>query len=99
MIIVQCDAMISLVDDIYYSRAWCSVEIMVIQKLKRAYGLHLWYEQVPLGSDKDEPGWPQKYELREGNIDFPIVLSEKHLTFESDRSRILFLERQMKLLT
>ncbi|KAM0325900.1 hypothetical protein ACHAQA_007203 [Verticillium albo-atrum] len=90
MIVAQCNAVISLVDEHYYERAWCSVEVMMVQRLRRAYGLHLWYEHV----DVPEKGWA----LREGALDMGIVMAEKKLTFESDRPKVLFLERQSKLL-
>ncbi|KAI6141989.1 hypothetical protein BKA82DRAFT_19790 [Pisolithus tinctorius] len=44
MIIAQCNALISLVDDAYHTRAWCSVEVMMVQTLRKSYNLHMWYE-------------------------------------------------------
>ncbi|KAF3355121.1 hypothetical protein HYQ45_000419 [Verticillium longisporum] len=90
MIVAQCNAVISLVDGQYYERAWCSVEVMMVQQLRRAYGLHLWYEHIAT----QHGAW----ELREGALDMEIVMAEKKLTFESDRPKVLFLERQSKLL-
>ncbi|KAL8734615.1 MAG: hypothetical protein Q9181_003149 [Wetmoreana brouardii] len=46
MIVTQCDAVISLIDDRYYNRAWCCVEAMMVQTLRKSYGLHLWHEHV-----------------------------------------------------
>ncbi|KAG7152015.1 hypothetical protein HYQ46_012157 [Verticillium longisporum] len=60
MIVAQCNAVISLVDGQYYERAWCSVEVMMVQQLRRAYGLHLWYEHIATGRGV--------WELREGVI-------------------------------
>ncbi|KXX75831.1 Tetratricopeptide repeat protein 28 [Madurella mycetomatis] len=99
MILAQCNVLISLVDDLYYTRAWCMVEAMMIQKLKRAYNIHLWYEQVATSPgenllEQDEKGWY----LREGPMDLDITMADKHLTFEDDRPKVLFLERQSKLL-
>jgi hypothetical protein len=92
IIIAQCNAIISLVDDQYHTRAWCSVEVMMVQALRRSYDLHLWYEHVLL---------PQGHEhgiLRKGPIDLKIVMADKFLTFENDRPKVLFLEKQSKLL-
>jgi len=51
--ITQCDAVISLVDSDYFTRAWCCVEAMMIQSLVR-YGIHTsrrpaweWWEHHP----------------------------------------------------
>lgn len=96
MIIAQCNAVISLVDDKYHSRAWCSVEAMMIQTLKKSYKMHLWYEhQLPQKHDGEEDAGG----LREGPLDLHIFMEEKDLTFESDRPKVLFLERQSKLLS
>lgn len=97
MIIVQCDAMISLVDDNYYNRAWCSLEAMMIQTLKESYGLHLWYEHVPLDEHTGEDS--KGGFLREGPMDVKLSsVAEKELSFEEDRPKLLFLERQSQLL-
>ncbi|KAI0134048.1 hypothetical protein BJ170DRAFT_183062 [Xylariales sp. AK1849] len=98
MMIMQCDAMISLVDEDYYSRAWCSVEVMLMQTIKKTYGLYLWYEQVATSRRQEATGLRHNYVLREGNIDLQLVLAEKHLSLETDRQKIYFLERQIKLL-
>ncbi|KAI6033700.1 hypothetical protein BKA83DRAFT_4179937 [Pisolithus microcarpus] len=90
MIIAQCNALISLVDDAYHTRAWCSVEVMMVQTLRRSYNLHMWYEHVPSDLDGDT--------LREGPIDWQVIMKDKQLTYESDRPKVLFLERQSKLL-
>ncbi|KIH93323.1 hypothetical protein SPBR_04067 [Sporothrix brasiliensis 5110] len=90
MLVAQCNAVISLTSADYYDRAWCSVEVMMAQVLCRAYGLHAWYEHVV---DADSHGT-----LRPGPMDIEINMAHKVLAFESDRPRILFLERQAKLL-
>ncbi|KAK9415678.1 hypothetical protein SUNI508_10156 [Seiridium unicorne] len=98
LIIVQCDAIISLVDETYYSRAWCSVEVLYIQTLRKAYGRHLWYEQVAVGTVQDNDGFMPKYALRVGDVETEIVLTEKKLTYQSDEVKIAFLDRQVRLL-
>lgn len=110
MILAQCDAVISLVDDEYYDRAWCSVEVLLIQTLQRAYGVHKWYEHVllpgPPGSEGEytegklvDAGRP----VKRWNLLCPILqkdinMAEKKLSLESDRPRVMFLERQSRLL-
>ncbi|OJD28502.1 hypothetical protein ACJ73_00101 [Blastomyces percursus] len=103
MILVQCDAVISLFDDLYHHRAWCSVEVMMVQTLRKSYGQHMWYEQVLAlqsqegGNDANENG-NEEWVLREGPIELEIVMAEKQLTFEEDRAKVMFLERQSRLL-
>ncbi|KAI1080268.1 hypothetical protein F5B20DRAFT_540013 [Whalleya microplaca] len=100
MIIAQCDAVISLVDDLYYTRAWCAVEALLIQTLVNSYKMHLWYEQVLVPSGEGEDGGDRSsvWRLQAGPTNLPLVISEKHLSFEEeDRPKVLFLERQSKL--
>lgn len=99
MIIAQCNAVISLVDDKYHSRAWCSVEVLMVQTLKKSYNLHLWYEHVLAQPDAIEEKVGSKGILRDCPIDLKIAIIEKDLTFEEDRPKVLFLERQSKLLS
>ena len=89
--IAQCDVVISLVNNDYYSRAWCCFEVMMIQTLRRSYRLHFWYEQV---RDEVTGGWS----LREGDVDMEVSTTGKLLSFEEDRVRLEFLEGQCRLL-
>ncbi|PGH13578.1 hypothetical protein AJ79_03571 [Helicocarpus griseus UAMH5409] len=103
MILVQCDAVISLLDNTYHQRAWCSVEVMMVQTLRKSYGKHLWYEQVlapqpPQGNSDANKSERGRWILQEGPMELDIVMGEKHLTFEEDRPKVLFLERQSRLL-
>jgi len=98
MILAQCNAVISLVDDQYHNRAWCTVEAMMVQTLKKSYNLHLWYEHVLVQPDENNEEGGGKWILREGPMDLKAVMAEKQLTFEEDRPKVLFLERQSKLL-
>lgn len=98
MIVAQCNAVISLLDDEYHTRAWCSVEAMMVQTLRRSYGLHLWYEHVLLSPDKITSGGVERGYLEQPPLDLEISMAEKNLSFEEDRSKVLFLERQSKLL-
>jgi hypothetical protein len=83
--------MISLIDDKYYNRSWCCVEVKMIQTLIRAYDIHLWYEDVY--DFATEEGY-----LRPGPLDLRISMAEKEVTYEADRPSLLFLERQTLLL-
>ncbi|QIX00506.1 hypothetical protein AMS68_006023 [Peltaster fructicola] len=95
LIQAQCDAMISLVDDKYYDRAWCCVEALIMHALQKAFGVHLWYEYCERsGADNTRTNT-----LLPGPQHLQIALGSKLLTFEEDRSRILFLEKQSRLLS
>lgn len=98
MILAQCNAIISLVDDQYHSRAWCSVEVMMAQTLKRSYNLHLWYEHVLVQPDQNQEDGDERWILREGPMNLEVLMADKQLTYEEDRPKVLFLERQSKLL-
>ncbi|KAJ4985129.1 hypothetical protein SVAN01_09356 [Stagonosporopsis vannaccii] len=92
MNLAQCNAMISLTDEDYYNRSWCCVEVLILQVLRKAYdGLYLWYEHIdhPTGAEKP---------LRPGPANLVIDMSTKDVTDERDRPKLLFLERQMRLL-
>lgn len=91
MCIAQCDAMISLIDDLYYTRAWCCIEVMMIQTLQRSYNIHLWYEHVQDKETGDEF-------LRKGPLEKEMLIADAKLTLEGDRRSLTFLERQAKLL-
>ena len=97
MIIAQCNALISLVDANYYNRAWCSVEVMMIQALRRTYNLHSWFEHVA-NTEASKSGGNYNWTLKKESSDFDIDLTTKQLRFEHDWSKVKFLERQCKLL-
>ncbi|KAM0322083.1 hypothetical protein ACHAQA_009712 [Verticillium albo-atrum] len=93
MVVAQCNALIGLVDDTYYDRAWCAVEVMMLQSLRRPYGLHLWYEHKVSGVEGSTGA------LRAGPGDLAFTIADKKLSFEEeDRPKVTFLERQSKLL-
>lgn len=91
MNLAQCNAMISLIDETYYDRSWCCVEVLMIQTLLNSYGLHLWYEHV-VGTEGTEE------HLRPGPLEMPINLAKTKVTYEADRLKLQFLERQTRLL-
>jgi hypothetical protein len=42
LVVMQCDAMIILVDETCHKRAWCAVEVMLMRAIVESYGLHQW---------------------------------------------------------
>ena len=99
MIVAQCDAVISLVNDSYYKRAWCSLEAMMVQTLRKSYHLHLWYEHALVRPEDYTIGEGEQWRLREGPLDLALSsIAEKELSFGEDRPRLLFLERQCRFL-
>jgi len=102
LVITQCDAIIGLLGEDYHERAWCCVETLLAQVLRRSYGYHLWYESVP--SELLGPGTGDRVDdvaeeiFRESSMDRVIAPTAAGLTFEADRPIIMFLERQAKLL-
>ena len=94
--LAQCNVVISLVDELYESRAWCSVEALLAYTLRDSYLQHAWYEQVHTGIGKE--GRPT-FKLRQGSFDMTVPMAKKHLRFErEDRPKVVFLERQRHLL-
>ena len=61
----------------------------MVKTLRGSYGLHKWYEHMLDGRGG--------FMLRETG-DHEIVIKDKSLTFERDRPKVLFLERQSHLL-
>lgn len=84
--VTQCNAMISLLDDTYYERAWCAVEVMLMRALVESYGLHQWWEH-------------SSGRLRKAEDNRLFDVAKLKLTKErQDRPKIDFLVRQSKLL-
>lgn len=82
--------MISLVDSTYYERAWCGVEVMLIDTLATSYGVHHRLEHVQNGVDSS---------LRYVDQGRAILTDQLKLTNETDdRPKIDFLVRQSKLI-
>lgn len=102
MIIAQCNTLISLLDDSYYDRAWCSLETLLIRTLQKRYKLHSWYEHRAQGTpsgvavQSSNDSWI----LRPGNNRPSVEVSSthKHLSVEDDRSYLLFLEQLVEIL-
>ncbi|KAK2758002.1 hypothetical protein FQN54_004408 [Arachnomyces sp. PD_36] len=88
--VTQCNAMISLMDDEYWNRAWCAVEVRLMRQLMRSYHLYSWWEHR-LHSGED----PVNGILIPGNEIRDLNISKKGLTEEkADRPKIDFLVRQ-----
>ncbi|EXL63245.1 hypothetical protein FOCG_01605 [Fusarium oxysporum f. sp. radicis-lycopersici 26381] len=98
MILAQCNAVISLVDNDFPTRAWCSLESLLVQTLKQSYSIHQWYEQVPLGHGEDGEGGYGSWKLKVASINEKLNIREKSLTVKDDWPKVLFLEKQAKLL-
>lgn len=87
--------MISLVDSDYYTRAWCSVEVMLVRELIKSYRLHEWWEHVLDSPEKDSV----RGSLVKGDLDLDLDISTQWLSKEElDRPKVEFLLRQSKLL-
>jgi hypothetical protein len=84
IIIAQYNAVISLVDNKYYSHVWCSVKVIMVQALKKSYNLYLWYKHMLIQSDTLKEEGASRGFLREGLIELKISMLEKNLTFEED---------------
>jgi hypothetical protein len=57
MIVAQCDVLLSLVDETYYTRAWCCVEVLMIKTLMEdRLSPHEWYEHVAETNEDGEIG-------------------------------------------
>ena len=93
--VTQCNAMISLVDEEYYERAWCAVEVMLMHELIDSYGVHEWWEHVLQSPQTDRLSGSLKKGSFHGNIDVGNLRLTKE---KEDRPRIDFLIRQSKLL-
>ncbi|KAF2213419.1 hypothetical protein CERZMDRAFT_111123 [Cercospora zeae-maydis SCOH1-5] len=98
LVVPQCDALISLVDEGYHDRAWCSIEVMIIHALRQAYGIHEWFQHVEQAKDSSDAQQAANYHLREGPACAEGDLSSKKLRCQHDMERVLFLERQIRLL-
>ncbi|KAL8834868.1 MAG: hypothetical protein Q9176_007233 [Flavoplaca citrina] len=94
--LAQCNSVITLADQDYESRAWCSVEALLAHTLRNSYHQHTWYEQIPIRVAKDDQA---AFRLQQGQFNTTIPMSEKRLQFEEvDRPKVVFLERQSHLL-
>lgn len=56
MILTQCNALISIVDETYWTRSWCSVEALMIQILCRNYLYHEWFVLSPSSIESAKAG-------------------------------------------
>jgi tetratricopeptide (TPR) repeat protein len=90
--VAQCNAVISLVDDRYLTRAWCGVEVLIMQTLRESSKLYTWWKHR-LHSPADRINGI----LEEGSEE-KVQPSALALSHEGDRRHIQFLERQSMLL-
>jgi hypothetical protein len=94
LIVAQCDAIISLVDDTYYSRAWCAVEVLLMQTMA-LYKRHECFEHLLNDPSFDPVNGHLQQRVRSFEVD---KICDLQVTYESDRPLIAFLVRQSKLL-
>ncbi|KAL2194085.1 hypothetical protein P885DRAFT_43648 [Corynascus similis CBS 632.67] len=113
LMVTQCDAVISLVDETYYERAWCCVEAMMISELDVSFyedfSAHRWLEHMPFamadsaastgetGDDRANATGGGKWTLQKARR-LALKMQDKKLTYEQDRPKVMFLERQSRLL-
>ncbi|KAK5171853.1 uncharacterized protein LTR77_003489 [Saxophila tyrrhenica] len=93
MVVAQCDAMISLVDNRYLTRAWCAVEVLIMQTLRETSNQHEWWEHQLHDPDNDNLNG-----FLDRGRDQKLEPSRMDLTKEADRRHIEFLKRQSMLL-
>ncbi|OQN95998.1 hypothetical protein B0A48_17989 [Cryoendolithus antarcticus] len=100
LVITLCNTMISLVDDSYFSRAWCAVEALLMQSLL-SYGHHKHLEhhvrrdgsgeRFAEGSLSPSRRLEQLQDVATNDVKYGVTKPE-------DRTSIRFLARQAKLL-
>lgn len=94
LVVAQCNAIVSLIDKAYYKRAWCAVEVLMMQTMA-SYKQHRCFEHRLYSNSEDlVSGY-----LQQRVQDFEVgEIANLELTLESDRPTIAFLVRQSKLL-
>nr|OQO17498.1 hypothetical protein B0A51_16533 [Rachicladosporium sp. CCFEE 5018] len=100
LMISLCNTMISLVDDSYFSRAWCAVEALLMQSLL-SYGHHNHLEHRPaqtVPSEQSPPGTLVPLRRLEQLQDVATNDLKYGISKPEDRASIRFLARQAKLL-
>ena len=71
----------------------------MIQTLQKSYQKHKWYQYAPSSASWEGRSGSKEWTLRAGPLDLNITAADKSLTVEEDRPKIIFLERQTKLLS
>jgi hypothetical protein len=94
LIVVQCNAIISLVDKTYYKRAWCAVEVLMMQTMA-SYKQHRCFEHRLYSNSADLVSGYLQQRVQNFEVD---EIAKLEVTLESDRPTIAFLVRQSKLL-
>lgn len=88
--------MISLVDDAFFTRARCAVEVLMMQRLQ-SYGHHRYLEHSLSASDSMQGSLVVRDRLEELR-DIAGNPSKYAVTREEDRASIRYLVRQSELL-
>ena len=94
LVVAQCNAIISLIDKAYYKRAWCAVEVLMMQTMA-SYKQHRCFEHRLYSNSADPVSGYLQQRVRNFEVD---EIANLELTLESDRPTIAFLVRQSKLL-
>ena len=100
-VIRQVDAVISLVDEEYYTRAWCSVEIAFAQRLRSRNQVPHWFLETSLTSSRGQGDL--------SDADYSSVVAHHpervlgdpntlNISFEKDRPSVRFLFLQASLI-
>ncbi|OQO05789.1 hypothetical protein B0A48_09884 [Cryoendolithus antarcticus] len=100
LVVTLCNTVISLVDDSYFSRAWCAVEALLMQSLV-SYGhhAHLEHHAPQLGTDKQQARGTLIPSRRLKQLQDVATNDTKYaVTKLEDRASIRFLARQAQLL-
>jgi hypothetical protein len=92
--VTQCNAMISLVDETYFNRAWCAVEASMMQTLVTSYGQHDWYLDKLSSPDFDRVTGVLERSTAKVDVD----PSNLPVSVPSDRPIVAFLHKQSILL-
>ena len=98
LIVAQCDAVISLVDEIYPKRAWCAVELYITQTLRRSYSIHECWEHILHSTTGNRIEESLRQSPVENDLQGDEHVATLQLSYESDRPKIEFLVRQSRLL-
>lgn len=100
MTVAQCDAMLCLYDDEFFSRAWCAVEVLMLQTLEDSYGYHKRWEHHLIDPTND----PIRGRLVQHNrLQEVRRIEEDDHSFRlsrevEDRPTVRFLARQTRIL-
>nr|POE54334.1 inhibitory regulator protein bud2/cla2 [Quercus suber] len=95
LIVAQCNAIVSLVDETYFERAWCVVEAQMMQILRDSYGLHECWNHHVEGDQHGPPGLhpAPSFPLIEDNLVYALGSNRQKLKLSqpADEHTVKFL--------